>query len=59
MAESFRVPAGIALAFVGVLIIITAIFRALGDNWPLVGHERWAVPAVGLGLFALGEWLLS
>ena len=43
---------------IGLGIVLTCIFRAVGVNWPLVGHERWALPCAGLGLMALGEWLL-
>ena len=59
MTESLRLLGGVLLLAAGVATVITAVFRSLGDNWPLQRHEWWALPVTGVGLITLGRWLLS
>lgn len=59
MTESLRLLGGVLLLAAGVATVITAVFRSLGENWPLERHEWWALPAVGVGLILTGRWLLS
>ena len=59
MTESLRLLGGVLMLAAGVATVITAVFRSLGDNWPLQRHEWWALPGAGVGLIVLGRWLLS
>lgn len=57
--ENSALALGIVLMILGIALVITAVFRALGHNWSLGVHELWVIPTAGLSLVLLGRWLIQ
>lgn len=50
---------GLALMVVGMLVILTAIFRSLGHTWTFGAYDLWALPVAGILLILVGRWVMA
>lgn len=50
---------GLALMVVGLLLIITAVFRSLGHTWTMGAYDLWALPVTGILLILVGRWVMG
>lgn len=59
VAETVAVLVGVLCLLLGAGLLLTALFRVLGESWPLGAAERWLLPLTGVGLVAAGRWLIA
>jgi hypothetical protein len=50
---------GLLLMVVGMLLIITAVFRSLGHTWTFGAYDIWALPVTGILLILVGRWVMA
>jgi hypothetical protein len=50
---------GLLLMVVGMLLIITAVFRSLGHAWTFGAYDIWALPVTGIVLILVGRWVMA
>jgi hypothetical protein len=57
MDEAEMVVATTAMVL-GLVLVVVAVFRALGNKWTYGWYELWVLPVTGFALIGLGLWLL-
>jgi hypothetical protein len=57
VSESWRMLSAAVILLAGVILVISTVFRALGENWPLGRHQWWVLPLLGISLILAGSRL--